>query len=107
MEQDVIFLSKSWLPVVFYYFSGMVSFIGCYHLHRCACVYSNALCRFLFIVVINFFGAIHIITGFYDVVGYHSYGINILKMYRIADYDTIRFGAVLFAVLNALLVRRI
>jgi hypothetical protein len=107
MEQDVIFLSKSWFPVVFYYLAGVVFFIGCYRLHRCVCLYSNALYRFLFVVVINIFCLIHIITGFYDVVGYRGYGYGILSSYDIAGYVSIQFGAILFAVLNALLVRRI
>lgn len=107
MEQNVIFLSKPWLPVVFYYSAGMIFFIGCYLLHSYVCIYSNALCRFLFVVVISFSCAIHIITGFYDVVGYHGYGYAILRTYDIADYDSIQFGAILFAFLNALLVRRL
>lgn len=107
MEQNVIFLSKPWLPVVFYYSAGMIFFIGCYLLHRYVYIYSNALCRFLFVVVINIFCFIHIITGFYDVVGYRGYGYGILSSYDIAGYVSIQFGAILFAVLNALLVRRI
>jgi len=107
MEQDVIFLSKSWLPVVFYYLAGVIVFIGCYGLYRCVRIYSNALGHFLFIIITTLFCAIHIIIGYYDAVGYHNYGLNILRTYRIADYDTIRLGVILFVALNMLLLQRL
>lgn len=107
MEQDVIFSSKPWLPVILYYLTGIIVFIGCYLLSRLVKVHSSISCRFLLIIFTTLCCAAHIITGYYDAVGYHGYGHSLLRAYDIADYETIRYGVILFVTLNGLLICRI
>lgn len=107
MEQDVIFFSKPWLPVIFYYLTGIIAFLGCYLLYRLIKLHSNTPCRFLFIIVTTLSCAVHIVTGYYDVVGYHGYGYRLLRAHYIADYETIRYGVILFVTLNGLLIWRV
>jgi len=107
MDQDFILLSKPWYPVMVYYLMGAVVFIGCYFLYRLVKGNSSTLCRFLLIIVTTLCCAIHIVTGYYDVVGYHGYGFSILRAHYIADYETIRYGVILFVTLNGLLICRI
>lgn len=107
MEQDIIFFSKPWFPVIVYYVTGLVVFFGCYLLHRFVQRQSNTSFRFLFIIVTTLFCAVHLVVGYYDVVGYHGYGSPVLRSYAIADYQTIRYGVILFITLNGLLACRI
>lgn len=107
MEQDIIFFSKPWLPVMLYYLMGVIVFIGCYLWYRFIKFHSNTFCRFLFIIVTTLSCVVHIVTGYYDVVGYHGYGNSILRAYYLTDYETIRYGVILFVTLNGLLICRI
>lgn len=107
MEQDILFLSKSWLPVIVYYLAGFTALIVCYALFLLVERHTNTQWRFLFIIVTTLFCAAHIITGFYDVVGYHGYGYSLLRAHHVADYETIRFGIMIFVTLKGLLLLRI
>ncbi|WP_330982848.1 MULTISPECIES: hypothetical protein [Enterobacterales] len=107
MEQELVLFSKPWLPVVAYYLAGIAAFIICCCLFRLVKLSLNAGCRFLFIIITTLVCAVHMITGYYDVVSYHGYGYNLLRMYHLADYETIRYGVILFITLNGILLCRL
>jgi glucan phosphoethanolaminetransferase (alkaline phosphatase superfamily) len=107
MEQDVIFSTRPWLPVLLYYAGSLVIFVILFLFRKWVVVISTEFTRLAFIFIVTLACAIQIIIGYYDVVGFQGYGYDFLNQWHVADYDTIRYGVIVFVPLYGMLLRRL
>ncbi|WP_054177618.1 hypothetical protein [Trabulsiella odontotermitis] len=107
MIDNLLFPQNNWLPVFLFFLCSILILLGLYHIRRIVISLNNNLFWVLFILLIAMLSVMQITVVFYDVTRYHWHGIELIRSMGLARYISVQYGALIFVILQSLLVWRL
>ncbi|KNC94421.1 hypothetical protein GM31_14665 [Trabulsiella odontotermitis] len=107
MIEPFLFPQNTLFPVLCFFGVSLLILLSLYQIRRCVIFLNNNVFSFLFILLIVMLSVMQITVVFYDVTGYHWYGIEFIRSMGLARYISVQYGVLIFVVLQSSLVWRL